>query len=680
MIDGHHELYTLSIAMMLGLRYSIFLTNNQLVKDRKNDRMWLDSDEFMKVEKYIFRPDGSNNTPPHQLSHTFKFKDYSPLPFAFIRRMFGINEYEFHHSVCGNANFIEFISNAKSGQFFFYSSDGKYMIKTMTNQESKFLRRILPHYFRHCSQNPNTILTKFLGMYRVKLYHLRKNVKFVIMNSVFDTDKTLSSFYDLKGSVVGRSAKRGESVLKDNDLRKESGTIRLQSEARERLRDQVRRDCEFLKEMKIMDYSMLVGIHYLPSKASKRKNDIGGLNFRGSLRSLRRPKSLERSRSDSDAVPGDNLLSKQSSLFPSRPSTGTYRHTRSRSTGIGSTASSFPFQHHDIDSHASVSASESQLETPHAQSLTEPAQFFTQMEKEMEEDKVCCPYPNLKLPLPPVPSILQKANKSPNSAIDETQLPSIASTSPNPYEDEEEQSLLGKVDNSNFAFEFKSPSSAETTDDDYAKERKAIEKRKELAVEQNYWPFHRHYELNGDRRIIPMKTESVRFVQEDANDNIADALCTAGCFGDPDDNEPDLNTLREKLTLDEFTPPISSRRDGGLVMETNGVLLPLKVKAGGQSLKCDGKIYYMGIIDILQQFNTRKRLEARYRKITGGEKLASCVHPQVYADRFVNFFEEYTVGKRHDKEIKHDGGMEEVVFAKDNGRKKEKTKNKNAQH
>ncbi len=131
-IDGEHELYTLSIAMMLGLRYSIFLTNNQLKEDKKNGRFWLDSDEFMKVEKYSFRPDGRNNTPPHKLSHTFKFKDYSPLPFAFIRRMFGINEYEFHHSVCGNANFIEFISNAKSGQFFFYSSDGKYMIKTMT--------------------------------------------------------------------------------------------------------------------------------------------------------------------------------------------------------------------------------------------------------------------------------------------------------------------------------------------------------------------------------------------------------------------------------------------------------------------------------------------------------------------------------------------------------------------
>ncbi len=51
---------------------------------------------------------GSEITPPHQLNHTFKFKDYSPLAFAYLRRMFGVNEYEFLLSVCGNANYIEF--------------------------------------------------------------------------------------------------------------------------------------------------------------------------------------------------------------------------------------------------------------------------------------------------------------------------------------------------------------------------------------------------------------------------------------------------------------------------------------------------------------------------------------------------------------------------------------------
>ena len=140
-IEEEHELYTLSIAVMLGLRYAIYQTHRQLEIDKRDNQIWLDSEEFMRMQKYVFRPDGQHDTPPHKLGHTFKFKDYSPVAFAYIRRMFGINEYEFIHSVCGNANFIEFISNAKSGQFFFYSSDGKYMIKTMTNTESKFLRR-----------------------------------------------------------------------------------------------------------------------------------------------------------------------------------------------------------------------------------------------------------------------------------------------------------------------------------------------------------------------------------------------------------------------------------------------------------------------------------------------------------------------------------------------------------
>ena len=142
-IKKEHELYTLSIAVMLGLRYAIYQTHLQLRKNKEEeeDKKWLNSQEFMHTERYIFYPDGRKNTPPHKLGHAFKFKDYAPMPFAYIRRMFGINEYGFIESVCANADFIEFMSNSKSGQFFFYSSDGKYMIKTMSNTESKFLLR-----------------------------------------------------------------------------------------------------------------------------------------------------------------------------------------------------------------------------------------------------------------------------------------------------------------------------------------------------------------------------------------------------------------------------------------------------------------------------------------------------------------------------------------------------------
>ena len=263
-IDGEHELYTLSIAVMIGVRTSIAKTNHIL--NSGPHKRWVIAQGFKSTEKYEFRPTGGTGMPSHQLAHTFKFKDYSPVVFAYLRRMAGINEFDFLISVCGNANFIEFISNAKSGQFFFYSNDGRYMIKTMTNAESKFLRRILPEYFKHCCENPNTMITRFFGMYRVKLYHLRRNVKFVIMNSVYDTDKILHSFYDLKGSSLGRDAKPHHAVKKDNDLRKllPEEALVLPSEQRNRVRAQLKKDLDFLERNDVMDYSMLVGIHHVP--------------------------------------------------------------------------------------------------------------------------------------------------------------------------------------------------------------------------------------------------------------------------------------------------------------------------------------------------------------------------------------------------------------------------------
>jgi 1-phosphatidylinositol-4-phosphate 5-kinase len=72
------------------------------------------------------------------------------------------------------------------------------MIKTQTPEENKFLRRILPHYYKYLVENPNSLLVRFYGMHRVKMYHLRRKVHFVIMASVFDTTETIHTVYDLK--------------------------------------------------------------------------------------------------------------------------------------------------------------------------------------------------------------------------------------------------------------------------------------------------------------------------------------------------------------------------------------------------------------------------------------------------------------------------------------------------
>ncbi|KAL7540246.1 hypothetical protein ACHAXR_009969 [Thalassiosira sp. AJA248-18] len=546
-IDGKHELYTMSIAVMFGMRTSIGRTNMAMSQTAHNERRWLDNDDLMAVEKYEFPPRGSDMTPPHQLNHTFKFKDYSPLAFAYLRRMFGVNEYDFLLSVCGNANYIEFQSNAKSGQFFFYSPDGKYMIKTMTNTESKFLRRILPHYFRHCATNPNTLITKFLGMYRVKLYHLKRNVKFVVMKSVYDTDKFLNQLFDLKGSSTGREAKPSDAVKKDNDLRRNlpDGAFVLEPGLRERLRTQVSNDCEWLQSMKIMDYSMLIGIHNIAHRSTKKP--MTGLSITQPVRNFSNDDNDDRSNASYDA---------------------------SNAT---------------LDRYLDVDDDDSFLDGAHAHT---------------------------------------KKGSSKRVAYD------TSSTS-----DEAVRTVRVLVGGDN-------------GDDESSKgSKKASEALVEKAIEDMYWPFHRFYDIQGLRRMKPIHDsliapESKKYNEGKQTEQPEGKPAILKALFPPTAHSPMSSC--EQYDLSTFERPLSYRKDGGFMMDTTGTDLPLKTSVAGaphMSEYCDGKIFYMGIIDILQQFNIRKRLEARYRRLGGkGWEAASCVHPSVYADRFNRFFDEYTEG------------------------------------
>ncbi|KAL7552673.1 hypothetical protein ACHAWF_015928 [Thalassiosira exigua] len=531
-IAGEHELCTMTIAVMFGMRTSIGRTNLAMSRTAHNERRWLDNEDLMAVEKYEFPPRGSDITPPHKLNHTFKFKDYSPMAFAYLRRMFGINEYDFLLSVCGNPNYIEFQSNAKSGQFFFYSPDGRYMIKTMTNTESKFLRRILPHYFRHCAMNPNTLVTKFLGMYRVKLYHLRRNVKFVVMTSVMDTDKPLHNLFDLKGSVTGRDAP-GDSVEKDNDVRRlipNAGAFMLEPGLRKRLRAQLEIDCQFLKSMKIMDYSMLVAVHNISYRNTKRLSTI--------------PQQARVVSSDD----GDDRSN-----------------------------SSFDASHATLDRYLDVDDDDSYLDG---------ANQYNQRESKR-----------------------RLGHDAPATSI------RVVKAS-----EDDESSKGSKLGNPLMV---------------------------EKAIEDMYWPFHSFYDIHGMRRMDPMNESLIAPQIKKSNEDGLDKAEKKPWFElvlAPKAKAPMSSGMQ--YDMPKFERPLSFRKDGGFMMDTSTVDLPIKISVPGAPHVvnyCDGKIFYMGIIDILQQFNIRKRGEARWRRLGGkGWEAASCVHPAVYADRFLRFFDEYS--------------------------------------
>ncbi|CAM9318009.1 unnamed protein product [Pylaiella littoralis] len=268
-VKGDEKRIKLTIRMMLGVRVAVGRQSNPM--DQPGSE--IGEEEFSQVDKYTFPPAGATGrlpTPSHKLNKTFKFRDYAPKAFKKLRHQFGIEESAYMLSVAGNYDYLELITNSKSGSFFFYSHDQKYIIKAMKPAEAKFFRKILSKYYAHHMANPGSMLIRFCGMYMVKNGH--QKIPFIVMKCVEgDTNKKIHSKYDLKGSSLGRSAKEGEKVLKDNDLDVKYGKIHLASQKAAFI-EIARSDAQFLCSVNVMDYSMLTCIHDSSKPLDERPN------------------------------------------------------------------------------------------------------------------------------------------------------------------------------------------------------------------------------------------------------------------------------------------------------------------------------------------------------------------------------------------------------------------------
>jgi len=96
----------------------------------------------------------------------------------------------------------------RSGSFFFFSHDRKFIIKTMTPGELKLFLKILPGLARHHKEVPESLLAKILGVFTVKTSKVNA-VHIMLMENTLrlkDPDK-LNYIFDLKGSLVDRKVK-----------------------------------------------------------------------------------------------------------------------------------------------------------------------------------------------------------------------------------------------------------------------------------------------------------------------------------------------------------------------------------------------------------------------------------------------------------------------------------------
>ncbi|XP_029167022.1 phosphatidylinositol 4-phosphate 5-kinase type-1 alpha-like isoform X5 [Nylanderia fulva] len=231
--------------------------------------------DFMTVETTNFPSEGSNHTPAHHFSE-FKFKNYAPIAFRYFRDLFGIQPDDFLMSMC-SAPLRELSNPGASGSIFYLTDDDEFIIKTVQHKEGEFLQTLLPGYYMNLNQNPRTLLPKFFGLYCYRCNS--KNVRLIAMNNLLPSFVKLHQKYDLKGSTYKRKASKGERsksspTYKDLDfIEHHPEGIFLEADTYGALVKTIQRDCRVLESFKIMDYSLLVGIHNLDQAAKEKAQE-----------------------------------------------------------------------------------------------------------------------------------------------------------------------------------------------------------------------------------------------------------------------------------------------------------------------------------------------------------------------------------------------------------------------
>uniref|UniRef100_A0A8C2L1X0 Phosphatidylinositol 5-phosphate 4-kinase type-2 alpha n=1 Tax=Cyprinus carpio TaxID=7962 RepID=A0A8C2L1X0_CYPCA len=242
----------------------------------------------IKVDNHLFNKE---NMPSH-----FKFKEYCPLVFRNLRERFSIDDQEYQNSLTRRAP-IPSDAQGRSGSRFHTSYNRRYVIKIITSEDLAEMHNILKKYHQYIVEcHGNTLLPQFLGMYRLTVDG--DETYMTVTRNVFSHRLPVYKKYDLKGSTVAREASDKEKprppeeapsksrmsqklqtiriatrfycairhtkelpTYKDNDFINDGQKIYIDEENKKMFLEKLKNDVEFLAQLKLMDYSLLVGIH-----------------------------------------------------------------------------------------------------------------------------------------------------------------------------------------------------------------------------------------------------------------------------------------------------------------------------------------------------------------------------------------------------------------------------------
>ena len=299
-----HEFWNTTLSIMQGVHLAATRATSEGNRP-------LSSHDFYVRDKYILKPESINaefkgNRSNADLKDPIKFYDFAPRAFHVLRTTWNISPRDYITS-CGPGKILSNLiigsltaisrmqSEGKSGDFFYRTGDSRYMMKTISQKEYQTFREMIPEYVQHMTvenldANPptpglNSLICKFCGLHKMKtqINGYVTKIYFVVMLNCNPPDDVIPVHrrFDLKGSYKGRSAIKKaknmqnlkklplnepfETILKDNDfdkLKSSIGHVRLGDQKRVLFTNAMRADVKFLQRHEIMDYSLIVSIHF----------------------------------------------------------------------------------------------------------------------------------------------------------------------------------------------------------------------------------------------------------------------------------------------------------------------------------------------------------------------------------------------------------------------------------
>jgi len=209
----------------------------------------------IKVDNHLFNKE---TMPSH-----FKVKEYCPNVFRNLREKFGVGDGDYLKSLTKHEPTPSDIQRGAIRCFISY--DKRFFIKTLCAEEVAEIHSILQTYHEYVvEKHGKTLLPQYLGMYRLTVEG--SETYLVVMRNIFGRKYVVHKKFDLKGSTVQRQASDKERMkelptFKDNDFLEENCKLYLPDEAKHSLIDMLTSDTAFLTKLRLMDYSLLVGIH-----------------------------------------------------------------------------------------------------------------------------------------------------------------------------------------------------------------------------------------------------------------------------------------------------------------------------------------------------------------------------------------------------------------------------------